>query len=95
MVAKLTKQTDQITMTFEVFDLELDAPSQKDMAADPAGFLRKAIADAGAAPPNRIVVDDRIKDEVGDGGVTDPPRPRVFHCVSPAEHASTYITIVM
>jgi hypothetical protein len=94
MVAKLTKQTDQLTMTFEVFDLELDAQSRKDMAADPAGFLRKAIADAGAAAPNRIAVDDRFKDDVGDGGAPEP-RPRVFHCVSPAEHASTYITIVM
>jgi hypothetical protein len=54
MEAQFTKTTEVQNFAFEDFDFGLDA----DMVADhPAESIRKGITTAGAAPPNRIVVE--------------------------------------
>ena len=51
MEAKFTKATEVKNFVYEVFDLDaFDLGLDAEMAADPA-------ASAGAAPPNRIVVE--------------------------------------
>jgi hypothetical protein len=84
-------------LTVEVFDLELDDQSRTEMAANPAAFIRKAIAEAGLPAPNGVAVDETLGTMIiadSHGGAPPPPKPMVLHVVSPQDKASRYITIV-
>ena len=94
MPVKLTRAANVETLTVEVFDLELDDQSRAEMAANPAAFIRKAIAEAGLPAPNGVAVDETLGTMIIAASHEPPPKPMVLHVVSPQEKASRYITIV-
>lgn len=87
---RLRKRRDTVTLTFAVYDLELDDQSRREMAADPEQFLRTAIEAEGQAV-NGIIMDSAVKLSA-DGTM---PEPQVYHCEAPPRFVSKWITIVL
>lgn len=91
MPGRLRKREATQTLTFEVFDLDLDDTDRQQLAADPRGFLNSLLQEEGQQV-NGLLMDDDEKFQTSNGfGVTTTT---VWHCTAPPAKVSRWITIV-
>jgi hypothetical protein len=98
---KLKQRADTETLTFEVFDLDLDEHEQQQLAEDPRGFLTDMLEGEGqvvndllVAANDKFMKPDGSDSTLGVVSPTPPHPPSVWHCVSPESMKSKWITIV-
>jgi hypothetical protein len=93
MVARLRKRDKTETLTFEVFNLELDEADHQRLAEDPRGFLGSLLESEGATVNGLYLESDESFQTIGTA-----ERPRgdttVWHCVRPPDMRSNYIVVV-
>jgi hypothetical protein len=56
MAGKLRRLPEEVTITAERFEIELDDDERRAFAADPRGFLYDFLAKEGAPAPNAVLV---------------------------------------
>jgi hypothetical protein len=98
MAGKLKKQEESQTLTFEVFDLELDDDDRQRLSDDPRGFLTNLLIEEGQTVNDLLVTSDVAKflDPYGSSGVNASPRTSsIWHCTEPRSLRSKWITIIM
>jgi len=93
MPGRLRATHETQTMTFEVFNLDLDDEGRQQLAADPRGFLNNLLQEEGQQV-NGLLVDDDLKFKTENGTTSAALPPSVWHCTSPPDKASRWITIV-
>jgi hypothetical protein len=92
MTARLKKRDETETLTFEVFDLELDDADRRRLAEDPRGFLNSLLEAEGATVNGLFLESDETFQMAG----TVEHRPKttsVWHCVSPPSMRSRRIVV--
>ena len=83
-------------MAFEVFELtDLDEAAEAEMVADPSRFFKELFASEGKKVNGLMMDEKTLKPEPTGTGAAPRPRPQVYHCESPPEHQSKWITIVL
>ena len=95
MAGKLKRQEGTETLSFEVFDLDLDDADRQTLADNPRKFLDGLLKEEGQKV-NALLMesDDKfLKPDATSAGVTPLP-PTLWHCTSPPTHASKWITLV-
>lgn len=100
-MARIVKRDDPVTLTFDVFDLELSDYEREQLVEDPRAFLT-ALLDSEQQTVNDLLVasDERFKTLKPDGATATPgggthvPTPSTWHCTSPASMRSKWITII-
>lgn len=100
MPSKLKKREQTQTLTFEIYDLELDDYDRQRMAEDPRGFFTSLLEEEGQVVNDLLVAaDEKFLAPDGDTsaapGGTHVPTPTTWHCTSPPDMRSKWITIIM
>jgi hypothetical protein len=93
MPDKLRRTGETRTLTFEVFDLELDDTDRQHLAADPRGFLNNLLQEEGQQVNGLLVDDDEKFQAPNDSGAVGLTTT-VWHCTAPPNKVSRWITIV-
>jgi hypothetical protein len=93
MAGKLKKQEKTETLTFEVFELDLDEDDRQRLADNPRGFFTDLLKEEGQTVNDLLVAADEVfKKEIPGGGPSLPPT--VWHCTAPPHRKSSWMTVV-
>jgi len=87
MAGKMKKQDETRTLEFEVFDLDLNDDELQQLAADPRGFLGNLLEEEGQTVNDLLITSD-------DKFLAATSTPSTWHCTSPPNMKSKWITII-
>jgi hypothetical protein len=96
MAGKLKKQDGTETLTFEVFDLDLDDNDRQRLADNPREFLTNLLAEEGQLVNDLLVSsDDKFLGPDGtDPGTSTRATASMWHCAGPPDKRSKWITVL-
>jgi hypothetical protein len=94
-VARRLKKRDKTeTLTFEVFDLELDDADHELLAEDPRGFFISLLEEEGATVNGLFLESDETFQLIGEAARRRGGTTSVWHCTSPPAMRSRRIVVI-